>query len=112
MVIVMSTKILYRISFSHSDSVYELYAKKISESDIFGFLLVEDIVFGETTSIVVDPGEEKLKMEFHGVKNTFIPVQAVLRIDEVSKQGVSKVREKSVEFNKVSLFPIQTKPKD
>ena len=41
--------------------------------------------------MVVDPSEEKIKTEFEGVKRTYIPMHSVLRIDEVDKEGVSKV---------------------
>ena len=108
----MTNKTLYRVTFAYLDAVYEIYARKMSESDLFGFILIEDIVFGENTSLVVDPAEERLKVEFNSVKRTYIPMQAVFRIDEVSKQGVAKVRDKSSDVNKVSIFPIPGKPKD
>ena len=31
---------------------------------MYGFVVIEDIVFGKNTSLVVDPSEEKLKTEF------------------------------------------------
>lgn len=108
----MTSKTLYRITFSYLDAIYEVYARKIHESDMFGFLVVEDFVFGENSSLVVDPSEERLKLEFSGVKRTFIPMHAVLRIDEVNKQGVAKVREKSSDANKITMFPVPGKPKE
>lgn len=100
------------MTFAYLDSVYEIYAKKVHESDMFGFLVIEDFVFGENSVFVVDPSEERLKLEFKGVKRTIIPMQAVFRIDEVSQQGISKVHEKCSDKNKVSLFPIPGKPKE
>ena len=41
--------------------------------------------------MVLDPSEERIKSEFTGVKRTFLPLHSVLRIDEVKKQGVSKI---------------------
>ena len=108
----MSKESLYRITFANQDAVYEMYARKICESEMFGFLEVEGFVFGENTSLVVDPSEERLKVEFNGVKRTYIPMHAVFRIDEVSKQGTAKVREKSKDGNKVSMFPVPDKRKD
>lgn len=108
----MTTSTLYRITFTHMDAVYEIYARKVNESNIFGFLEVEDFVFGETTSVVVDPSEERLKVEFNGVRRTFIPMHAIFRIDEVSKRGNAKVREKSSDGTKISMFPIPQKPKE
>jgi len=105
----MSKKTLYRITFANMESIYEIYANKISESEMFGFLEVEEFVFGENTSLVVDPSEERLKIEFDNVKRTFIPMHSIYRIDEVNKQGVGKVREKSKGSAKVSLFPVPDK---
>ena len=36
----------------------------LRQSDMYGFIVIENIVFGENTSVVVDPTEEKLKTEF------------------------------------------------
>jgi len=107
----MTKKKLFRISFSYLDSVYVMYAKRVSESDLFGFILVEEIVFGETTSLVVDPGEERLKLEFNGVKGTYIPMHSVFRIDEVEQQGLAKVFDKTSDTGKVSMFPMPNKTK-
>lgn len=100
-----SEKTIYRVSFSYLDSVYELYAKHVTESDMFGFILVEDFVFGEQTALVVDPSEEKLKLEFNGVKRIYVPVQSIHRIDEVDKHGTAKIRD-GKNANKVALFPV------
>lgn len=108
----MTKQKLYRITFANLESVYEIYARSISESDMFGFLVVEDFVFGENSSLVVDPSEERLKVEFNCVKRTYIPIQSVFRIDEVDKQGVSKVRDKLAADNKVTMFPVSGKHKD
>ena len=105
----MPKKTIYRITFANQETIYEIYARKISESEMFGFLEVEEFVFGENTSLVVDPSEERLKIEFENVQRTFIPMHSVYRIDEVSKQGIGKVRDKLSEGGKVSLFPIPDK---
>lgn len=96
---------LFRISFYNNEVVYELYVRKIYESDMFGFVVLEDFVFGETSAIVIDPVEERLKLEFSSVKRTLVPVQSVLRIDEVEKEGTAKIFDKSSDGNKVTMFP-------
>ena len=53
----------------------------------------------------VDPSEEKLKSEFSGVKRSYIPLQAIIRIDEVDKEGISKVSDASSSEGNVSSFP-------
>ena len=66
------------------------------------FIEIEDYVFDERSQLVVDPSEEKLKSEFAGVKRSFIPIQAIIRIDEVEKTGVSKISS----GDNVSPFPV------
>lgn len=84
--------------------VYEIYARQVSHGAMLGFLEVEELVFGERTSVVVDPSEERIKTEFAGVQRTYIPVHAVLRVDEVEKQGVSKISK--IEGDNVAQFPM------
>lgn len=83
---------IYRINFTTNGECYEIFAKYISYGDLMGFLAVEDILFGENTSLVVDPSEERLRTEFKGVNCTFIPLHTINRIDEVEKTGVAKIR--------------------
>jgi hypothetical protein len=99
-----SSKNIYKILFVTQGKVYEIYARQVSHGAILGFLEVEELIFGERTSVVVDPSEERIKTEFAGVKRTYIPVHAVLRIDEVEKQGVSKIS--SMEGDNVTPFPM------
>ena len=81
----------FKISYFNHNSVYEVYAKEVYQSDMYGFIVVEDLVFGENSSLVVDPSEEKLKTEFFNVKRFFVPAHNVIRIDEVDKEGVAKI---------------------
>jgi hypothetical protein len=82
---------LFKISFINQGKVYEIFARQVSQSSMYGFIEVEELVFGERTAVVVDPSEERLKGEFSGVKRTYIPMHAVIRIDEVEKQGTAKI---------------------
>jgi hypothetical protein len=77
--------------FVNQGKVYEVYARKVSHGDLFGFIEVEELLFGERSTVVLDPAEERIKGEFEGVKRTFLPMHSVLRIDEVKKQGTSKI---------------------
>ena len=71
--------------------IYEVYARKVSQEGLWGFIEIEQLVFGERGGVVLDPGEEKLKDEFAGVKRTYIPLHAVVRIDEVAREGTAKI---------------------
>ena len=87
----MAASHIFKVLFVNQGKVYEIYARKVSHGNLFGFIEVEELVFGERSSVVVDPAEEKIKAEFNEVKRTYLPMHSVLRIDEVKKQGVSKV---------------------
>jgi len=87
----MKDRKVYRISFYNQGDIYELHAREVHQSNMYAFIEIKDIIFGERSSIVVDPSEEKLKSEFEGVRRTYIPMQAVIRIDEVEHEGTNKI---------------------
>ena len=87
----MASSHIFKIMFVNQGKVYEVYARKVSQGRLFGFIEVEELVFGERSTVVLDPGEERIKSEFTGVKCTMLPMHSILRIDEVKKQGVSKI---------------------
>lgn len=84
-------KHIYRIYFHNSGQIYEVYAHSIYQSDLFGFVEIEDYVFGKKSQMVIDPGEDKLRNEFAGVQRSFIPLHAIVRVDEVEKEGTAKI---------------------
>ena len=101
----MTSKPIYKIIFLNQGKVYELYARHVSQGGaLFGFVEVEELVFDARKSVVVDPAEERIQIEFSGVKKTYLPMHYVLRIDEVEKQGVSKVT--VAEGSNVTQFPV------
>jgi hypothetical protein len=101
---------LYRISFTNQGQVYEVYARSVSHGGLLGFVEIEQLVFGEKSSVVVDPGEEKLKTEFADVVRTYVPVHSMIRIDEVSKPGTPKISPLSEGASgNVRPFPVFTK---
>lgn len=99
----MSKKKLFRVVFMSQGQVYEIYAREVGHGAMFGFVEVEQLVFGERTTVVVDPSEERIKAEFEHVTRTYLPMHSIIRIDEVDKQGASKVSK--LEGN-VTQFPM------
>lgn len=100
----MKTKPLYKVIFMSQGQVYEIYASQVGHGALFGFVEVEQLVFGKRTSVVVDPSEEKIKSEFEGVKRTYLPMHSIIRIDEVEKEGMSKISK--LEGGNVAQFPV------
>jgi len=102
--LVMSKKNLFKVVFMSQGQVYEIYARSVGHGEMFGFVEVQELVFGERTTLVVDPSEEKIKSEFENVKRTYLPMHSIIRIDEVDKQGVSKISK--LEGGNVAQFPL------
>lgn len=100
----MSDPRLYRISFINKDKVYDIFAKQVYESDLYGFIAIEEIVFGNASEILIDPSEEKIKAEFGGVKRSFVPLHSIIRIDEVKERGLCKITDYDGGDN-VTAFP-------
>jgi len=101
----MATTPIFKVIFLNQNQVYEVYAREIYQSEMYGFIEVEEFVFGERSQMIVDPGEEKLKNEFAGVTRSYIPMHAIIRIDEVEKEGVGKVSEVKGD-GKIATFPV------
>ncbi|TQV71565.1 DUF1820 family protein [Aliikangiella marina] len=95
---------VYRVVFINNGKTYEVYATSVDQGYLYGFVQIEGLLFNERTSLVVDPGEEKLKAEFDGVGRTNIPMHSIIRIDEVEKQGTPKIGDAKGEV--VTAFPI------
>jgi len=98
----MAAKKVYKVIFYNNEEIFEVYAAHVFPSEMYGFIEVEELLFGERSQLLVDPSEEKLKTEFSGVKRTYIPMNAIVRIDEVEQEGTSKVTAVS---NSVASFP-------
>ncbi len=99
-------KNIYKIQFHNQGKLYELYAREVTQSNMYAFIEVADIIFGEKSQLVVDPSEERLKQEFISVKRTYIPLHAVVRIDEVDKEGINTIIESSGDSNNIMSFPL------
>ena len=109
----MSDATIYRITFVNRGEVYEIYARRVGQGGMFGFVEVEEILFGERSKLLIDSSEERLKSEFEGVRRFFVPLHAVVRIDEVDKAGRGRI---SASEGTVTAFPLPfvppgTKPK-
>ncbi len=110
----MAEKHIYKVIFMNQDQVYEIYAKSVFQGDLYGFIVIEDFLFGEKSSIVVDPSEDKLRAEFDNVSRSFIPMHEVIRIDQVKRRGTAKILSaRSGEgINQTKVTPLYSPTKD
>ena len=103
----MKKKTTYKIIFMQLGEIYEIFAKQIYQSDMYGFIEVEEYIFNQNKQLVVDPSSEKLKKEFAQVERSYIPINAILRIDEVRETGEAKIKKNK---DRVSPFPLNIQP--
>ena len=103
----MKTKCVYKIIFIQLGEIYEVFAKKIYQSDMYGFIEVEEYIFNKDKQLVVDPTSEKFKNEFSKVERSYIPINSIIRIDEVNETGEAKIKENK---GQVSPLPLNIQP--
>ncbi len=101
----MAKKRIYKVVFTNQGKVFEIYARQVTSGELYGFVEIAGLLFGEKTTLVVDPAEEQLKLEFNGVNRTYIPFHSVIRIDEVEKEGPGKVVQLATLEKGVAAFP-------
>ena len=103
----MTKKTTYKIIFMQLGEIYEVFAKQIYQSDMYGFIEVEEYIFNQNKQLVVDPSSEKLEKEFQNVERSYIPINAVIRVDEVIESGEAKIKQNP---SQVTPFPMNIQP--
>ena len=104
-------KPLYKVVFHNHGKVYELYARQVAASAIWGFVEVSGLVFDVHAGVVVDPTEERLRDEFGDTRTLHLPMQSVVRLEEVEKKGQSAIRDAATGETVVTPFPLPNKPR-
>jgi len=102
---------LYRVTFLSHGKVYTLYAKDVDSGRLWGFIEVSGLLFDVHEGVVVDPTEERLRDEFGHTKTLHLPIQAVLRVEEVEQKGKSAIRDAASGEHVVTPFPLPAKPR-
>ena len=86
-------KPLYKVTFLNHGKIYQLYARSVSSGSLWGFTEIAGLVFDVHEGVVVDPTEERLRDEFGNTRVLHLPMQSVVRIEEVEKKGQSAIRD-------------------
>ncbi len=103
---------IFKVVFQSQGQVVELYARQVGQGALFGFVEVEDLIFGARSELVVDPSEEGLRAEYGGAKRLYLPLHAVLRIEEVEREGAARAHaaKEPSESGLVRAFPVPVFP--
>jgi len=104
-------KTLYKVTFLNAGRIYELYARKVSAGALWGFTEVAELVFDVHDGVVIDPTEERLRDEFGDTRVLHLPMQSIVRIEEVEKKGQSAIRDAATGEKVVTPFPMPAKPR-
>ena len=107
----MAIRRLYKVSFLSAGRIYELYARKVASSELWGFTEVSELVFDVGEGVVVDPTEERLRDEFAATKRLHLPMQSILRVEEVERRGAARIRDAASGEAVVTPFPMPSKPR-
>jgi len=105
------SKLLYKVTFLNAGRIYELYARGVQSGALWGFTEIRDLVFDVNAGVVVDPTEERLRDEFGNTRVLHLPMQSIVRIEEVERKGVSAIRDASTGEKVVTPFPMPVKPR-
>jgi hypothetical protein len=109
------SKALYKVSFLNHGKVYELYAQRVSSGELWGFIDVAELVFDVRDGVVIDPTEEQLRSEFADTRVLHLPMQGVLRVEQVERKGKAAIRDAATGEQVVTpihrLAPLPAKPR-
>jgi len=102
----MKGKKLYKVTFLSEGKTLELYAQHVGSSALWGFTEVGEIVFGQQSDgVVIDPTEERLRGEFENTRVLHLPIQCIVRVEEVDKRGPLAIRD-AASGEKIMPFPL------
>src|SRR5690606_41233319 len=104
----MNSRVLYKVTFLNAGKVYELYARRVSASQLWGFTEVADLVFDVNEGMVVDPTEERLRDEFAHTRVLPLPMQGEVRVEEADRRGQLCTREASTRDQAVTPVRMPT----
>jgi hypothetical protein len=106
----MSTRTLHKITFQNAGKIYELYARQVASSTLWGFIEISELVW-DTDSVVIDPTEERLRDEFGSTRTLHLPMHAVVKIEEVERKGQLTIRDSASGDRIVTPFPLPGRPR-
>lgn len=99
------TKSIYKLVFYNQGKVYELFAEQVDSSHLYGFIEARKLMLEGGGTLVVDPGEERMREEFGDTEKLMLPMHSVIRIEQVGKRGECVIRDRE-SGEKVTSLPL------
>jgi hypothetical protein len=102
----MSRNRLFKVTFLSQGKTYEVYARRVASSELWGFTEIGELVFDPPQEgAVIDPTEERLRDEFRDTTVLHLPMHAIVRVEEVARRGALAIRD-AASGDKIMAFPI------
>lgn len=77
-------KTVYKVQFfDEKREPMTIYAQNVSPSEMLGFIEASEILFLGGSELIVTPEDEKVRKQFSRVERSHIPINSIIRIDEV-----------------------------
>jgi len=99
------SKTVYKVAFFNQGKVYELFAEQVDSSHLYGFVEVRKLMFDQGSKLVVDPSEERMQEEFGETEALILPIQSVIRIEQVARRGECVIRDRE-SGEKITSLPL------
>jgi len=98
---------IFRVTFYNNGKLYQLHAQRVDTTAMYGFVEISELLFGEHTSVVIDPAEERLKAEFNEVERLLLPMHSIVRIEQVKRHGQNKILDiEGTAVSNITPFPM------
>lgn len=77
-------KKLFKIIFMDEDkTIQTIHASELNPSSFLGLVEISDIVFIDQSELIISPDDGNLKSKFKNVERSYLPLNSIVRIDEV-----------------------------
>ena len=78
-------KKLFKVTFiSEEQKPTQLYAEEVCAADILGFVEASRLVFIDSSDVIINPEDDKIRKMFENTTRVMFPINNVLRIEEVT----------------------------
>lgn len=86
------TRKIYKVIFIDEDkAIQTIHASKLNPSSFLGLVEISDIIFLDQSELIISPDDGKLKSKFKNVERSYIPLNSIVRIDEVNLEQETPV---------------------
>ncbi|ADD68272.1 conserved hypothetical protein [Denitrovibrio acetiphilus DSM 12809] len=80
----MSKKLFKVIFIDEDKKIQTIHSSKLNPSSFLGLVEISDIVFLDQSELIIAPDDGNLKSKFKNVERSYIPLNSIIRIDEVA----------------------------